>query len=161
MKNLAKKLTWQIVVLLVAMGCRSVASLAAEYDIVTVKVEGDFHDVAADVRSAITGKGLNIANVLHASEMLHRTGPAFGYRNNTYLNAETYEFCSASISHKLARQNPDNIVLCPFTISVYVVRDEPDHVRLSYRIPGGKPGSEEIVNEVVDLVKSIVDDATW
>jgi uncharacterized protein (DUF302 family) len=128
---------------------------------VTVKLESDFYDVSARVRSAITGKGLNIANVLHASEMLHRTGPAFGYRNNTYLNAETYEFCSAGISHKLARQHPDNIVLCPFTISVYVVKDEPDYVRLSYRIPTGKPGSEEVVKEVVDLVQSIVDDATW
>lgn len=161
MKNHAKKFTCQAVVLLMILVCRPVALLAQGDNIVTVKVEGDFHDVSAGVRSAIIGKGLNIANVLHASEMLHRTGPAFGYSNNTYLNAETYEFCSASISHKLARQHPDNIVLCPFTISVYVIKDEPDFVRLSYRIPVGKPGSEEVVKEVVDLVQSIVDDATW
>lgn len=161
MKNLANNFTWQAVVLLVAMILRPVPSLAAEDNIVTIKVEGDFHDVSADIRSAIMGKGLNIANVLHASDMLNRTGSAFGYGNNTYLNAETYEFCSAGISHKLARQHPDNIVLCPFTISVYVVNDEPDYVRLSYRVPAGKSGSEEIVNEVVDLIQSIVDEATW
>ena len=161
MKRLTKKLTWLTVVMFAILACRPGGSLASEDNIVTVKVEGNFHDVSASVRSAINGKGLNIANVLHASDMLHRTGPAFGYSNNTYLDAETYEFCSASISHKLARQHPDNIVLCPFTISVYVVKDEPNMVRLSYRIPTGKPGSQEVVKEVVDLVQSIVDDATW
>ena len=136
-------------------------SRAAEDDIVTVKVEGDFIDVSSNVRAAIIGKGINIANILPASEMLHRTGPAFGYKNAVYPDAVTYEFCSASISHKLARKHPDNIVLCPFTISVYTVSGEPGFVRLSYRIPTGKPGSDEIVEEIVSLIQSIIDDATW
>ena len=136
-------------------------SQAAEDNIVTVKVEGDFIDVSSNVQAAIIGKGINIANILPASEMLHRTGPAFGYKNDVYPDAETYEFCSASISHKLARKHPDNIVLCPFTISVYTVSGEPGFVRLSYRIPTGKPGSDEIVEEIVSLIQSIIDDATW
>jgi hypothetical protein len=136
-------------------------SLAAEDSIVTTRVEGSFPDVSANIRMSIIGKGINIANTLPASEMLHRTGKAFGYENDVYLDAITYEFCSARISHKLARAHPDNIVLCPFTISVYVVRDEPGFVRLSYRIPDGKPGTEEIIKEVVDLVQGIIDDATW
>jgi uncharacterized protein (DUF302 family) len=136
-------------------------SRAAEDSIVTVKVEGDFIDVSSNVRAAIIGKGINIAHVLPASEMLHRTGPAFGYENDVYPDAVTYEFCSASISQKLARKHPDNIVLCPFTISVYAVSGEPGFVRLSYRIPTGKPGSEEIVEEIVSLIQSIIDDATW
>lgn len=136
-------------------------SRAAEDNIVTVKVEGDFTDVSSNVRAAIIGKGINIAHVLPASEMLHRTGPAFGYENDVYLDAVTYEFCSAGISHKLARKHPDNIVLCPFTISVYAVSGEPGFVRLSYRIPTGKPGSEEIVEEIVSLMQNIIEDATW
>ena len=134
---------------------------AAEDNIVTTRIEGDFVDVSANVRAAIIGKSINIANTLPASEMLHRTGPALGYKNDVYLDAITYEFCSASISHKLARTHPDNIVLCPFTISVYVVSDEPDFVRLSYRIPTGKPGTEETIKEIVDLIQGIIDDATW
>ena len=136
-------------------------SWSADDDIVTVKVEGEFSDIAANVRSAIIGKGINISNTLPASDMLHRTGPAFGYKEDVYADAETYEFCSAELSHKLARKHPDNIVLCPFTISVYVVNDEPGLVRLSYRIPSGKPGTEAIVEEVVELIQSIIDDATW
>lgn len=70
---------------------------------------------------ATIGKGINIAHELPASDMLNRTGSAYGYKTNTYNHARTFEFCSALISHKLARQKPDNIVLCPFTISVYTL----------------------------------------
>jgi uncharacterized protein (DUF302 family) len=136
-------------------------SMAADDNIVTVKIEGDFMEVSANVRSAIIGKGINISNTLPASDMLHRTAPAFGYKDDVYADAETYEFCSAELSHKLARKHPDNIVLCPFTISVYVVNDEPGFVRLAYRIPSGKPGTEAIVEEIVELIKSIIEDATW
>ncbi len=52
------------------------------------------------------------------------------------------------------------IVLCPFTISVYTVRDEPGMVRLGYRIPTGRTGTEEIIEEVVALIESIIEDAT-
>lgn len=136
-------------------------SLAAEEKVVTVKVEGDFVDVSASVRSAIVGKGINISTKVPAGEMLHRTRADFGYDENVYLQAESYEFCSARLSHKLVRQHPDNIVLCPFIISVYVVADEPEIVRISYRIPSGKPGSEAVINEIVELIEGIVEDATW
>ena len=136
-------------------------SWAGDGNIVTVKVEGDFVDVAANVRAAILGKGINISNTLPASDMLHRTGPAFGYKDDVYVDAETYEFCSASLSHKLARTHPDNIVLCPFTISVYVISSEPGLVRLTYRIPEGKPGTEAIAAEIVELIESIIEEATW
>jgi uncharacterized protein (DUF302 family) len=134
---------------------------AAEDPIVTIKVEGKFSEVLHNVRMAIIGKGINIAHTLPASAMLNRTGPDFGYRSEVYADAKTIEFCSARISHALARANPDNIVLCPFTISVYVLTAEPDQVRISYRIPTGKPGSEEAVGEVVALIESIIDDAMW
>lgn len=139
----------------------SYTATATEDPVVTTKIEGDFHDVANSVRMAIIGKGINIAHELPASEMLNRTGPAYGYTTNTYNKARTFEFCSAEISHKLARQNPDNIVLCPFTISVYTLSSEPKYVRLSYRKPTGRPGSEEIVEEVIQLISSIIEDATW
>jgi len=161
MRQAIKKIT----VIMLIVHTVTIGSIKPGYayadNIVTTRVEGSFVDVSANVRAAIIGKGINIANTLPASEMLHRTGPAFGYNNDVYLDAITYEFCSASISHKLARLHPDNIVLCPFTISVYVVSDEPDFVRLSYRIPTGKPGTEEIVKKIVDLVQGIIDDATW
>jgi len=113
------------------------------------------------VRAVIIGKGINIAHVLPASQMLHRTESAFGYESGVYVDAEIYEFCSARISHMLSRAHPDNIVLCSFTISVYTVKDEPGMVRLTYRIPNGRPGTEKIVAKVVESIESIIEDATW
>lgn len=150
-----------LVALFVLFSLFTATATAADDPVVTTKVKGEFHDVSSNIRMAITGKGINIAHELPASEMLNRTGPAYGYQTNTYDRARTFEFCSARISHKLARQNPDNIVLCPFTISVYTLTSEPGFVRLSYRKPTGRPGSEAIVEEVIELISSIIEDATW
>lgn len=139
----------------------SLTASAAEDPIVSTKMKGDFHEVASNIRMAIIGKGISIAHTLHASDMLNRTGRDYGYQYNTYGDAEIFEFCSASISHKLSRQNPDNIVLCPFTISVYTLNSDPGFVHLSYRKPVGRPGSEEIVVEVIELISSIIEDASW
>ena len=139
----------------------SLTATAAEDPVVTTKVKGNFHEVANNIRMAIIGKGINIAHELPASDMLNRTVQAYGYSTTTYDRARTFEFCSARISHKLARQNPDNIVLCPFTISVYTLTSEPEYVRLSFRKPTGRPGSEKIVEEIIELISSIIEDATW
>ena len=93
--------------------------------------------------------------------MLHRTSPAFGYTKDVYADAEILEFCSAKISQKLSRIDPDNIVLCPFTIAVYTLMKEPGVVRVSYRIPTGKSGTEEVVKDIVDLITGILEDASW
>jgi uncharacterized protein (DUF302 family) len=145
----------------VILSLTSLTAVAAEDPIVSTKMEGDFNDVANSIRMAIIGKGISIAHTLHASDMLNRTGRDYGYKTNTYADAEIFEFCSASLSHKLSRQNPDNIVLCPFTISVYTLATEPGYVHLSYMKPVGRPGSEEIVNEVIELITSIIEDASW
>jgi len=127
--------------------------------VVTHQADGSFEDISSNIRDSIEGKGINVAHVLPAGDMLHRTGPTFGYKSDVYSQAQTFEFCSAAISHKLARQNPENIVLCPFTISVYTLKESPEIVNLSYRIPVGQPGSEPVVQEVVDLIESIIDES--
>lgn len=140
---------------------RDTLILKRQDPIVTTEVDGTFIDMTASLRNAIIGKGIHISHILPAAGMLHRTGPAFGYKNDVYGQAESYEFCSAELSHRLARQHPDNIVMCPFTIAVYTVPDKPGKVYLSYRIPSGRPGSEVIVKDVINLLQGIVDDATW
>ena len=134
-------------------------SLYAGPMVVTHQSEESFEDVSSNIRDSIEGKGINVAHVLPAGEMLHRTGPTFDYKNDVYKQAQTFEFCSAAISHKLARQDPENIVLCPFTVSVYTLTSNPDVVNLSYRVPVGKPGSEAVVQEVVDLIESVIEES--
>ena len=152
---------WLRLLLLSLLSITSLVAAATNDPVVTRRIEGDFFDVANDIRAAIIGKGISIAHELPASDMLNRTAHAYGYQTNTYTNARTFEFCSAQISHKLARQDPDNIILCPFTISVYSLTTEPGIVRVSYRVPVGRPGSEAIIKEVITLISSIIEDASW
>lgn len=128
----------------------------------TVRVSGDFEDVRDGIRQAIEGKGINIAHTLPAGDMLNRTGADFGVEKNVFLQAETVEFCSARISHRLAQANHENILLCPFTISIYVPSDDADHVYLSWRRPFslGDKESQAAVQEMVELMEAIVREAT-
>jgi len=135
-------------------------AVADESPIVVTQVEGEYEDVLDSVKTAIKGKGINIAHTLPAADMLNRTGKDFGVTSNVYLNAEIVEFCSASISHKLAQKNSANIVLCPFSISVYVTKDDPGHVNLAYRRPFVGTESIQEAGEVVKLVESIITEAS-
>ncbi|MCP5017164.1 MAG: DUF302 domain-containing protein, partial [Ketobacter sp.] len=36
-----------------------------------------------------------------------------------FKKAESIEFCSALMSHRMMSADPSNLVLCPFTIAVY------------------------------------------
>jgi len=128
----------------------------------TVRVRGDFGDIRDGVRQAIEGKGINIAHTLPAGDMLNRTGKDFGIEKNVFLQAETVEFCSASISHRLAQAHHENILLCPFTISIYVLSDDPDHVYLSWRRPFSLADTESqvAVQEMVELIEAIIREAT-
>ena len=153
---------WRFVLLVCFAALLPVTGWAGEAPVKTFKVEGEFADVVDGVRTAIEGKGINIAHTLPASDMLNRTGEAFGIKENVFLHAETIEFCSARISHKLAQANFENILLCPFTISVYELTRDPGHVYLSYRRPFTLPddNSRAAVQEVVQLIESIITEVT-
>jgi uncharacterized protein (DUF302 family) len=94
--------------------------------------------------------------------MLNRTGKDFGIEKNVFLQAETVEFCSARISHRLAQANHENILLCPFTISIYVLSDDPEHVYLSWRRPFALSDTESqaAVQEMVELIETIIREAS-
>jgi uncharacterized protein (DUF302 family) len=127
---------------------------------VTKTVKGEFSEVFSGLKDVIIGKGINIAHTLGSSDMLNKTAPVFGIKKNVFINAEIVEFCSAKISHELVAIDPRNIVLCPFTISAYVLTDDPENVHLTYRIPTANKGSKKVVGKIVQLVKDIINEAT-
>lgn len=151
---------------LVLLTCLSGFSYPAfasdESPVVTVRIEGSFHETLQGVRMAITGRGINIAHTLPASGMLNRTGSAFGIKKNVFAHAEIIEFCSARISHKLIQANPENMVLCPFTISVYQLASDPGHVYLTYRKPFVLKDETSVAatGEIVKLLEGIIRDVT-
>jgi hypothetical protein len=131
-------------------------AIGSENSIVINSVEEEFEYILDNVRNAIIERGINIANELHASGMLNRTAPDLGIETNVFLHAVTIEFCSATISHKLVAAHPGNMVLCPFTISIYVLSEDPDIVYIAYKPPAASDESTEALKEVETLLREIV-----
>jgi hypothetical protein len=61
----------------------------------------------------------------------------------------------------LAQASHENIVLCPFTISVYVLTDDPGRVYMTYRRPFtlDSDASRAAVTEVIELVEGVISEA--
>lgn len=161
-RQLEKTRLFRVMIIMWILVSVPLGGSADEGPVRTVRVSGEFEDVRDGIRQAIEGKGINIAHTLPAGDMLNRTGADFGVEKNVFLQAETVEFCSARISHRLAQANHENILLCPFTISIYVPSDDADHVYLSWRRPFslGDKESQAAVQEMVELMEAIVREAT-
>ena len=122
--------------------------------------DGNYSDTLEAVKEIIKSKGINIAHTLPPGDMLGRTGPAFGITRPILKEGEIIEFCSAKVSHQLIQANPENIVLCPFVISVYVLSDDPANVRMTYRMPYVMDeASQAAVDAMNDLVIGIIEEA--
>lgn len=136
-----------------------VALAAGDQMAVFTKV-GSFDDVRDSLEMAITDRGLVVNNVSHVGEMLERTGKDLGNNRQIFIKAEALEFCSAVASRKMMEANPDNIIFCPYIISVYVVPEKPNEVRVAYRKPdiSGSPASQEALKAVDELLSGIVKD---
>ena len=91
--------------------------------------------------------------------MLNRTGPDLGYKQ-IFDKAESVEFCSASISHQMTQVAPENMTLCPFTISVYIKTEQPEQLYVAYRrqLLAGDAGGK-VTAEIDKLLDGIVHDA--
>jgi uncharacterized protein (DUF302 family) len=122
---------------------------------------GSFDDIKDAVEMAITDRGMVVNNVSHVGEMLERTGKDLGNSRQIFLKAEALEFCSAVVSRKMMEADPDNIVFCPYVISVFVVPEKPNEVRVAYRKPQitGSPASQQALKAVDELLSGIVKDA--
>jgi uncharacterized protein (DUF302 family) len=117
-----------------------------------------YEDVVENVKMAIVDRGLLVSGTLHVSDMLNRTAADLGF-SEVFAKAESVEFCSALISHKMAQAAPQNITICPFTIAVYVTRAEPDKVHLAYRLPQLAGDDGKTAAAVVELLDGIVQDS--
>lgn len=97
--------------------------------------EGDFDNVKQDLILTIEEHGLVISYTSHASAMLERTADAVGSKASIYGKAEIVLFCKADLSHNMVSENPHNIILCPYAVSIYTLNGEKDRVYLSIRQP--------------------------
>jgi len=128
--------------------------------IVKKQVSDDFETTKENLEMAITGKGLRVSGTLHVSEMLNRTGKDLGFDKQIFAKAESLEFCSALISHKMAVADSANISVCPFTIAVYSYTEKPETVYISYRLPTLLGDAAEVTQDIKTLLDDIVTEAT-
>ena len=119
-------------------------------------VQGDYKTIKSDVIDAIQANGLVVSYEAHAANMLARTAEAVDTSHQIYDQAETLLFCKADLSHQLATQNPHNIVLCPYGISLYSLAENPTEIFVSIRLPALEVAA---YSEVHNLLEKIISEA--
>ncbi len=142
-----------------SVGVWAGSNTSAIQSIVTYQTNDIFESIKENAEDAIIGRGMVIGRTLHAREMLDRTGSDLGFPRSVYLQAVSLEFCSALISHRMIAVDPVNIVVCPFTIAVYVRADDPDNVFVSFRRPQPVGGDSGIAFDIFSLLDGIAREA--
>lgn len=122
--------------------------------VTTHEYDGSFEDATQSIESAIIGKGLTIDWVSHIGDMLKRTGPDVGSEVVVFENADTFLFCSATVSRKMMEADPLNIGYCPYGLFVAEIADGTGKVLIGYR---NQP--EGIMQEVQTLLEEIAQEA--
>lgn len=121
--------------------------------------ESNFEDAKDDLLEAIASHGLVVSYTSHAENMLANTAEVSGVNKAVYSNAEILLFCKANLSHALVAANPHNIVLCPYSIAIYVLTDEPELVYLSYRtVAASNEKIKALTKPIEDLLRNIIEE---
>lgn len=142
--------------------CVAAGGVAAQPVVSYVKDSARFDDVRDDLKQAIERRGLVIDYQAEIGRMLERTGKDVGSTKPLYVDAQTFQFCSATLSRKTMEADPGNVVLCPYALVVYATVQKPDRVIVAYRRPtkpGGPPASRAALREVDALLDSIAREA--
>lgn len=121
----------------------------------TKKVDGSFADVTFAVEQAITNEGLVIDSVNHVGAMLSRTKEDVGGEKTLFLEADTFNFCSAVVSRQVMEADITNIRFCPYGIFVYEAADTPGKI-----VVGHRTHAVESMAPVDEMLGRIVDTAT-
>ena len=118
------------------------------------KLSMSFEDTQELITLAIENRGLVVNYTSHIAEMLARTGADIGAGKQIFAQGEIIEFCSAQLSRQMMEAVPHNVVLCPFSISIYTLPGDKDGTWVAYRKPMG-----EAARIVEPLLKEIVAEA--
>jgi hypothetical protein len=150
---------WFVVTLMISSLCQAAGDPAESLEpVVVFKTGGAFEDILDNVKMAIEERGMLVSGTLHVSDMLNRTGPDLGYPQ-VFERAEAVEFCSASISHQMTQVAPENMAICPFTISVFIKLDEPEQVYVAYRRQELTGDAADVTATIHRLLNGIVEDS--
>ena len=135
---------------LLALACLCATPVGAQ-DIIMYTTTQSYADVAYSLESELLNEGLVIDSISHVGEMLERTRGDVGSDTVLYKAADSYSFCSATLSREVMEANPLNIAFCPYDIFIAETADSSGHVLIGYRsFPEGE------MQKVQDFLDSIV-----
>jgi len=138
------------------------AFAADPHPVVAYSKQAKFEDVRDDLKAAIEAKGLVIDYHSFVNRMLERTGKDVGSSKKLYLDAQSFVFCSASLSRKMMEADLANVAMCPYSMVVYATAQEPGKVYVAYRRPwrpDGSAASKAALAEVDSLLDSLAREA--
>lgn len=133
------------------------SGIAAESrsDVRIYAVKDNFESVKQDVIDAIIKRGLVIDYTAHIGEMLARTAKDVGASKTIYSDAQTVQFCSATLSRRTMEADPTNVAFCPYVIFVYALPGSPGMTNVGYR-PLPRVGSKQS-RAAIDAVNALLD----
>ncbi len=114
--------------------------------------EGLYYNVRDDLIAAIEDEGLVISYTAHLASMLQRTADATGAVKQVYDNAQSLLFCKADLTYELTVRNPHNITLCPYSISVYTLKENPGTVYLAIRSPELEQADYAAIHQLLEQI---------
>jgi len=132
--------------------------------IVRYSAKAKFENAREDLVIAITGQGLVIDHNSHIANMLDRTGKDLGKTKRMFGTdqAQSFSFCSATVSRATMEADPHNIAFCPYTITLYSLLNDPGTVYIAYRRPlrpDNTPASAAALKAVENLLDKIAREA--
>lgn len=127
--------------------------------IVIYQVSDDYDAIRSNLEIAITGRGMLISGILHINDMLNRTAGDTGLANTFYDNAESFEFCNLKLSWQMSNAHPANLSVCPLTVGIYTLQDQPGEVFLSYQRPVMLGDARAVEQTLIDLYEGIIQEA--
>ncbi len=105
----------------------------ADNAIVHQNMGQDYALARESVIEAIEGDGLVVGAIISFSKMLERTASVAGDRPSPLETGEVIQFCSARLAWAMVDEAPEQLVMCPLSVALYISRQAPGHVTLVYR----------------------------
>ncbi len=146
-------------VLTCLLGIRPSWSEEEARPVIVYSTSSDFEEVIENIKMAVEDRGMLVSGTLHVQDMLTRTGKDLGFEKDVYLHAESVEFCSALMSHKMVSADPRNLVICPFTIAAYELAEEPGQVYVAYRKQFLAGEADEATKAILTMLDEIAREA--
>ncbi len=146
---------WMLALVVAAFAVVAASANAAEAPVRIYAVKDSFDSVKEEVTDAIVKRGFVVDYTAHVGAMLARTAKDVGASKTIYFDAQSLQFCSATLSRRTMEADPANIAFCPHVIFVYALPGSPGMTYVGYR-PLSRVGSKQS-KTAIDAVNALLD----